>query len=146
MGRGWKRILEIPRQSFTRQIIFKTWKSLFQINRYKNIKSERFECHLYGQLIAILLSSSTVFRMRELLLRKSGKELSEYKAVYMIQSYFLSIYNAIQKSTQEVSKILFRLFRLLVQNGRKSRRYEKKTVFDILDAVHHYTTSDKKAA
>ncbi len=35
------------------EIIFKTWKSLFQIHHWQNIKQDRLECHVYGILIAI---------------------------------------------------------------------------------------------
>ncbi|PEK05674.1 IS4 family transposase [Bacillus toyonensis] len=128
------------------EILFKTWKSFFHIHHCKKIKRERLECHLYGQLIAILLCSSTMFQMRQLLLMKKKRELSEYKAVYMIKDYFLLIYQSIQKDTQELSKILIRLFNLLQQNGRKSHRYEKKTVFDILGVVYNCTMSDNQAA
>ncbi|HDR8141953.1 TPA: IS4 family transposase [Bacillus cereus] len=128
------------------EILFKTWKSFFHIHHCKKIKRERLECHLYGQLIAILLCSSTMFQMRQLLLMKKKRELSEYKAIYMIKDYFLFIYQAIQKDTQELSKILIRLFNLLQQNGRKSHRYEKKTVFDILGIVYNCTMSDNQAA
>ncbi|MEA1012885.1 IS4 family transposase, partial [Bacillus cereus] len=109
--------------------------------RCKSIKQERLECHLYGQLISILLCSSTMFKMRELLLRKKQKELSEYKSMYIIKDYFLLFHQALHKNTQELSKILLRLFNLLQRNGRKSHRYEKKTVFDILGVVYEYTTS-----
>ncbi|WP_232288652.1 transposase [Bacillus cereus] len=44
--------------------LFKTWKSFFQIHHCKKIKPEQLECHLYGQLIAILLCSSSMFQMR----------------------------------------------------------------------------------
>ncbi|OUB25347.1 IS4 family transposase, partial [Bacillus thuringiensis serovar pirenaica] len=128
------------------EILFKTWKSFFHIQHCKKIKRERLECHLYGQLIAILLCSSTMFQMRHLLLMKKKRELSEYKAIYMIKDYFLLIYQATQKDTQELSKILIRLFNLLQQNGRKSHRYEKKTVFDILGVVYNCTMSDDQAA
>jgi hypothetical protein len=121
------------------EILFKTWKSFFQIHHVREVKRERLECHLYGQLIAILLCSSTMFRMRELLLRKKQKELSEYKAIYIIQTYFPLFYQAIQQNTQEYAKILLRLFQLLAKNGRKSHRYRKKTVFDILGVVYEYT-------
>ncbi|HDX9529954.1 TPA: transposase [Bacillus thuringiensis] len=47
------------------EIIFKTWKSFFHIHHCKRIKREQLECHLYGQLIAILLCSSTMFQMRQ---------------------------------------------------------------------------------
>ncbi|MDA2452192.1 IS4 family transposase [Bacillus cereus] len=121
------------------ELLFKVWKSWFQIHRCKSIKQERLECHLYGQLISILLCSSTMFKMRELLLRKKQKELSEYKAMYIIKDYFSLFYQALHKNTQELSKVLLRLFNLLQHNGRKSHRYEKKTVFDILGVVYEYT-------
>lgn len=66
------------------EILFKIWKSFFQIHHCKKVKRERLECHLYGQLIAILLCSSTMFQMRQLLLIKKKRELNEYKAMYMI--------------------------------------------------------------
>ncbi|HFK1716978.1 TPA: IS4 family transposase, partial [Bacillus cereus] len=127
---------------------FKTWKSLFKIDHYRHVKQERLECQLYGKLIAIFLCSSTMFKMRELLLRKKQKELSEYKAMYIIKDYFPLFYQALHKNTQELSKVLLRLFNLLQHNGRKSHRYEKKTVFDILGAVYEYNglRKQKKAA
>jgi hypothetical protein len=128
------------------EILFKMWKSFFQIDHCKKIKLERLECHLYGQLIAILLCSSTIFRMRELLLRKKQRELSEYKAFYMTMNYFPLFHQTIQKSTQELSKVLIRLFHLLAKNGRKSHRYEKKTVFDILGVVYEYTMPEASVA
>ncbi|WP_426980307.1 IS4 family transposase [Bacillus pseudomycoides] len=128
------------------EILFKTWKSFFHIHHCKKIKPERLECHLYGQLIAILLCSSIMFQMRQLLLMKKKRELSEYKAIYMIKDYFLLLFQTIQKNIQELSKVLLRLFNLLQQNGRKSHRYEKKTVFDILGVVYNCTMSDNQAA
>src|SRR3954452_5158677 len=104
------------------EILFKTWKSFFEIDACKTLKKERLECHLYGQLIGILLCSSTMFRMRQLLWRKK-KELSEYKAFYMIKDYLPLLFQVVQKNTQEISKILLRLFQLLEKNGRKSHRY-----------------------
>ncbi|MGE7431689.1 IS4 family transposase [Bacillus thuringiensis] len=127
------------------EILFKTWKSFFQIHHCKKIKLERLECHLYGQLIAILLCSSIMFQMRQLLLMKKKRELSEYKAIYMIKDYFLLLFQTIQKNNQELSKVLLRLFNLLQQNGRKYHRYEKKTVFDILGVVYNCTMSDNQA-
>ncbi len=75
---------------------------------------------------------------------KKQKELSEYKAIYMIQDHLCLVYKAIQQDTQEVSKIFLRLFDLLQKNGRKSHRYEKKTVFDILGIVYQCTVSNLK--
>jgi hypothetical protein len=84
--------------------------------------------------------------MREILLRKSRMEVSEYKAFYIIQTYFPLFHQAIQKNTQAYAKILLRLFYQIKKNGRKSHRYKKKTIFDILGVVYEYSLSTAKVA
>ncbi|PEF37841.1 IS4 family transposase [Bacillus wiedmannii] len=143
-----KKVHELYSLRWQIEIVFKTWKSLFHINHCRTVKQERIECHLYGKLIAIFLCSSTMFKMRQLLLQKKQKELSEYKAIGMIQDHLFLLYQAMQKNTQEITKLLIRLFHLLQQNGRKSHRYEKKTVFDIMGVHYEYSIAreQKKAA
>ena len=51
-----------------------------------NYQKERLECHVYGRLIAIFICSSTMFKMRKLF-AKEQRELSEYKAIGMIQDH-----------------------------------------------------------
>jgi hypothetical protein len=114
------------------EIMFKTWKSIFKINKTKKVKIERLECHLYGQLIALLVTSSTMYKMRHLLYTKHQMELSEYKGMAGSQKYLTPLFQSMQKSCQNVQQLLFRLFHFLKKNGKKSHRYEKKTVLDIL--------------
>ena len=128
------------------EILFKTWKSFFEIDECKTIKKERLECHLYGQLIGILLCSSTMFQMRQLLLEKKKQEFSEYKAIYMIKDYFPLLFQAIAVGTEELLNILHRLYQLLKKNGRKCHRYKKMTVFDILGVVYETTVKHRQAA
>ncbi|EJS10779.1 transposase for insertion sequence element IS231E [Bacillus cereus VDM062] len=104
----------------------KKWKSLFKIAHYRNVKQERLEYHVYEKLLSISLCSSTMFKMRQLILQKKQKELSEYKATAMIQDYLYILYQAIQQNTQDITKILVCLFHLLQKNGQKSHQYEKK--------------------
>lgn len=117
------------------EIIFKTWKSIFKIHHCKRIKRERFECHLYGQLISILISTSIMFEMRHLLHKKEGIELSEYKGINIVKTYLKRIWEGIKKSAYEISKILTRLLSLLQKNGRKSHKNRYKTAIDILKAL-----------
>ena len=128
------------------EILFKTWKSFFEIDACKTLKRERLECHLYGQLIGILLCSSTMFQMRQLLLEKKKQELSEYKAIYMIKDYFPLLFQAMAAGAEELVKILHRLYQLLSKNGRKCHRSKKMTVFDILGVVYEKTVKHGQAA
>ncbi|AHZ54779.1 IS4 family transposase [Bacillus thuringiensis] len=129
---------------FTRVIIYR----LTEEHHWQTIKQERLECHVYGKLIAIFICSSTMFKMRQLLLQKHKRELSEYKAIGMIQDHLSLLYQAIQRNTRIITKVLIRLFTLLKKNGRKSHRYEKKTIFDIMGVVYEYNglRKQKKAA
>ena len=128
------------------EILFKTWKSFFEIDACKTLKRERLECHLYGQLIGILLCSSTMFQMRQLLLEKKKQELSEYKAIYMIKDYFPLLFQAMAAGAEELVKILHRLYQLLSKNSRKCHRSKKMTVFDILGVVYEKTVKHGQAA
>lgn len=126
--------------------LFKTWKSFFEIDECNNIKRKRLECHLYGQLIGILLCSSTMFQMRQFLLEKTKQELSEYKAIYMIKDYFPLPFQAIAGGTEELLKILHRLYLLLKKNDRKCHGYKKMTIFDILGIVYKTTVKHRQSA
>ncbi|ALQ68924.1 hypothetical protein ATN06_16660 [Bacillus thuringiensis] len=128
------------------EIFFKTWKSLFEIDECQNIKRERLECHLYGQLIGILLCSPTMIQMRQFLLEKKKQELSEYKAMYIIKDYFPLLFQAIAVGTEKLLKILHRLYQLLKKNSRKCHRYKKMTVFDVLGIVYKTTVKNRQVA
>ncbi|MEC2438214.1 IS4 family transposase, partial [Bacillus cereus] len=94
------------------------------------------------------LCSSTIFKLRNLLLQKNIRELCEYKAIGMIQDDLSLLYQAIQRNSRIITKVLILLFTLLKKNGRKSHRYEKKTIFDIMGVVYEYNglRKQKKAA
>ena len=55
------------------EIIFKIWKSIFDIDKLKRVKIERFECSIYGKLIAITLASTLAFKMRAIFGKKEEK-------------------------------------------------------------------------
>jgi IS4 transposase len=38
------------------ELVFKTWKSFFEINKVKKVKKERLECQLLAKLIWVLLN------------------------------------------------------------------------------------------
>ena len=140
-----KQVHELYSLRWQIEIVFKTWKSLFDIDYCRTVKQERIECHLYGKLIAIFLCSSTMFKMRQLLLQKKQKELSEYKAIGIIQDHLFLLYQAKHPRDNKAFNPPVPPSR---ENGRKSHRYEKKTVFDIMGVHYEYSIAreQKKAA
>ncbi|CAM4303238.1 Transposase IS4 family protein [Bacillus mobilis] len=89
-------------------------------NEVKPVKLERFQCHLYGQLIGLCLVASITYRMRRLIWEKKQKEVSEYKCTYIVKIYFSSIHDVLFTTFQHPVSVLTRLFQDLVKNGRKA--------------------------
>jgi Transposase DDE domain len=120
------------------EILFKTWKSLFEIHRVKKMKKERFECHLYGTLIQLLLCSTLAFQCRRMLYIKHQMETSEYKSI-SIAKECLSLFKDVVVNQNIFAEICKKVYRSIKINGRKCRRQQKKTVFDILKIAYKQT-------
>lgn len=114
------------------ELIFKTWKSVYNMAKIRNVKIERFQCQLYGKLILVLLSSTVTFRARAVLLINKKQEISEIKVSRIVCEYFESLYSTIICSPEQVVNILEIIFETIIKNGKKSRKKDKKTVFDII--------------
>jgi len=113
------------------EILFKTWKSHFHLDKVKRMKKERFECHLYGVLIAIWISMRFTFQARLYLYKKKGMEISEYKTMGFIREVLPQIIKA------HLDKAIFidDLYCLLIRHGKKSRKKGRSTQLEILNMI-----------
>ena len=111
------------------EILFKTWKSLFDIHEVKKMKVERFECHLYGTLIALLITSTLAFKIRELLYLKKKKEISEYRAISIVKEFLSTLHKAILEGVDAILDKIETMLDQVEKNGIKSHRYTKKIPF-----------------
>ena len=66
-------------------VLFKIWKSLFEIDKIGKMSIARFECYLYGKLIAILLGGYIQNLFNEFVEKKIDFELSEWKAYKILK-------------------------------------------------------------
>ena len=67
------------------ELIFKIWKSVFDIDKVKQMNIFRFECYLYGRLMAILLSEKIKNLYRDYLWDVEEIEISEYKCAKILK-------------------------------------------------------------
>lgn len=114
------------------ELLFKTWKSVFKINKVKKINVHRLKCHIYSKLIALWLTMTTMFKMRKLLYERQHKELSEYKAMHVLVEYLPDLGHTLMDGIASTNILLNRILKLLKRSGLKSRRGTKKTCMDIL--------------
>ncbi len=118
------------------EILFKAWKSLFDIHNVRKVKQERLECHLYGRLISILLSSMTMFQCRHYLYYKHQKEISEYKALYLIKEGLSELKSALGSGRQAVYELLMMIYENVRRHGVKDHRHNHQSPFDIFDLAY----------
>ena len=62
------------------ELIFKAWKSIFELDKVQGMNPHRFECYLMGKLMAVLLSSHLQNLIKAQLWEEEAFELSEWKA------------------------------------------------------------------
>ena len=66
------------------ELLFKIWKSLFEIHKIGHTNIFRFECYLLGRLISLCLVQNIQNIFKEHLLSK-GFEISEWKAYKILK-------------------------------------------------------------
>jgi hypothetical protein len=62
------------------ELIFKAWKSVFELEKIQRMSTHRFECYLMGKLMAILLSTHLQNLIKDQLWEEEEFEISEWKA------------------------------------------------------------------
>ena len=67
------------------ELVFKVWKSVFDIDKVKRMNIFRFETHLYGRLMAILLSQKIQNLYRDYLWEEEEVEISEFKCAVILK-------------------------------------------------------------
>jgi len=114
------------------EILFKTWKSLFEIHELQTMKQERFECHLYGTLIRILLSSIMMFQCRYYLYQNYQAEASEYKCMDLVKEALPHLASSVQSDINSVFVLIKRIYENARRHGRKDHRKNHNSPFDVL--------------
>lgn len=128
------------------ELIFKVFKSLFHIDKVSKMHLHRFECTLFGKLIAMIICWKVFFLARCLAMNRDKPiELSEWKGFQLIKSKFTLIHQAIKQSRDHLHKTINKLLDRLIKKARKEAKKgrgmnrKKLTPFDILLAIKNFS-------
>ncbi|WP_182201811.1 IS4 family transposase [Paraliobacillus salinarum] len=118
------------------EILFKTWKSLFEMENAQTMNTDRFYCHLYGTLIHILLSTMIAFQCRYYLYEKHRIEGSEYKCIHhaknaIVENKGYSLYWSLSLKT-----LIENIYQNIYRYGHKEHRWKHQSPFDILKIAY----------
>ncbi|WBX81476.1 IS4 family transposase [Virgibacillus salarius] len=118
------------------EILFKTWKSLFEIDDVQAMNTDRFYCHLYGILIHILLSSMIAFQCRYCLYEKYQLEGSEYKCINHARNAIVETKGYSLYHLSSLKALIDNIYQNIYRHGRKDHRCQHKSPFDVLNIAY----------
>ncbi len=104
------------------ELTFKTWKSLWKIDKVKKVKQFRLECYIWAKLFIIVTSWRVLWFIGKMLRQIYGKNLSFYKAMKTIVNYVDRLKQMIVDGTISTGKYLADFLLL----SRRKHLLEKK--------------------
>ena len=134
-----KKIREIYYLRWQIELVFKTWKSFFEINKVKKVKKERLECQILAKLLWILLNwqlFKTCNQYVQTAARQRGVSLLKFFKRYL--SFSQTLRQVILKQLS-LSSWLENVFLPLIDNTACEAPWGKTTHYqvknDFLDAL-----------
>lgn len=118
------------------ELIFKNWKSNFDLDNIRARKNEKFvKCMLYAKLMYIFIATKITFVAKSLLWRKEKKEVSELQAGQHFRIVAFRWLTLIFDSPSAVVPMLKRSIRFIMKRCIKSQRKGKALPLEILFAI-----------
>jgi IS4 transposase len=114
------------------EIIFKAWKSVYNIDKVKKMKIQRFKCIFYSTLILILLTTQLLNYCKVHLYKTTKEELSEFKMFKALKSILKEFKNAVRKTNQEIMEFLDLLQTMVPITCVKQEKKGRKTPYNII--------------
>jgi len=112
------------------ELVFKVWKSIWEIDEVKKVNKQRFECYILSKLITISLCWQLVWRIGKTLYRLEGKMLSFIKAFKTLRRYVADLWFFFEKDEESVKKYFLKFYEtsrvnhLLETRGKQERSME----------------------
>jgi hypothetical protein len=120
-----KQAIKLYRARWQVELVFKTWKSYYQINKFKAFKINRLMCYLYSSLLLVLLQWQVFTYLQEKSFTSNKKLLSLHKYVKMMIHFkeawvdiFRCTHGALRRLTNKI-KCLSQLY--LEKEKKKSK-------------------------
>jgi hypothetical protein len=118
------------------EILFKTWKSTFNIDKVKNMKIQRFDCINYGTLLQIIICTKLYNYYKTTLWNNKAIELSELKSFQYLSEIISQMREYIRSSQEnKMIELLENTKEILARKCRKEKRKCSLTPMTILSKI-----------
>ncbi|MEM7036182.1 MAG: IS4 family transposase [Bacteroidota bacterium] len=104
------------------EIVFKIWKSVFDLDKVPRIKTERFECFFWGCLIRVTIAMKFFWLIKVKAWNLYQTEISEIKALGILAQRTHQICDLILDRRASMTKFIREIWYSITQNARKDRK------------------------
>lgn len=118
------------------ELMFKNWKTNFNIEKISGMKLERAMCMIYSRLILIFLSIKIIFQIRSVAWLEKKVEISEFKASKHLLIVFTEIIKlVIKKQSSKIYSLLIAQIDFIVKNCKKIKQKSRSYPFAIIESM-----------
>lgn len=115
------------------ELIFKLWKSNFALEHVAGIRKERVLCTLYAKLLCIFVTSKLVFWARNEVWNTRKRELSEFRASKVLQTFLPDVPRRLFFAPSQVTTLLHEAVEAMMKQCLKSQQTTRRYPLDRLD-------------
>lgn len=117
------------------ELVFKTWKSFFSINKVKKVKKERLECQLLARLLWIILNWDLFRITNQYVKRKSPDKGVSILKFFNRSNRFIYTLRMVLLNKMQVNQWLKKEFLPLMENTQCEAKGSKPTSYQILNSI-----------
>lgn len=115
------------------ELIFKNWKSNFNIDKVSGIKVSRIKCMLYARLLLVFISDKIIYHLRNIYWNQEKNEISESKSSKHLIIVFSEILKmCIKKDQGKISILLEQAIDFIGKYCKKKRQKTRANNLDII--------------
>jgi hypothetical protein len=117
------------------ELVFKTWKSIMKIEKFRKMKETRFTTVIYAKLLWIFINWNLFSNCRNEFYRSERKLLSIYKCFMTLTEDYLKLRRIFFAERKEIKIILIHLIGKLAKNHWIEKRKERYNIEEITELV-----------
>ncbi|MDJ1506976.1 transposase, partial [Xanthocytophaga agilis] len=108
------------------ELLFKAWKSIFQIDQVKPMQLYRFQCLLWGALILVLMFMPLICFFKHHFWQEKQREVSEWKMLLWLKTHIRLLVFSIWRKTKSYLAFARKVYKQIVKDGLKEKRKNEK--------------------
>lgn len=118
------------------ELVFKNWKSNFNLDKVSGIKPQRIKCMLYSRLLLIFISNKIIYLLRNIYWIETKTEISEFKASKHLIIVFSEVLKlTIKKLQKKIPNLLSQAIDFIDKYCIKFRQKTRANAFDIISSI-----------